>query len=599
MVLLEVLFLETKNYVMDIKRLKDRYSQLKTEKDRYTSVWEDISLYCDYTTKLEGEQDNKGQVIDFQAFDSTAIESVSTAAEALLGIMWNSSINFRLLPTYEINNTTTSPDELKKYYDYATIIANNQIVDNESNFKGILKSVFKDLVAFGTGGIGVFKNKEYALGNTSNFFNFISYGIDNVVIDEGMNEKVTVVYVKYKWRIQKIIDTFCMIDSEFNEEKFNKFPDEYKEAYHNDKNKEFEIMYCLQPNNNYSRGLKGKKGHKYIGVWFTYTEETEIEIEHFRNIPIIIARHEKIRTEIYGTSPARKCLSSIRQLNSYKQDSADFVDKSLRPALGIHAGSLGGDGVIDVSAGSITTFDKNESAGSPIFPLHDMGDPTAMIQFSIPELKDAITKMFKIDVLLDFNSSQEMTATEVRERSSIRSKQLIGLLEQYKNELFLPLIERCVNMLMANKMLGINSETDPEDITKNISESENKKEIPQEILGHLKSGKKWFNIVLNSEISKIEKQEEMNSLNQLLMITGSIAQMYPEILQTVDFYKMLNKINLLLNNDTSIIKSKDDFEKALKQQAQLQQQALISQAQNQQSETNKNNSESINKLNNG
>ena len=66
-------------------------------------------------------------------------------------------------------------------------------------------------------------------------------------------DKIDVVYTVYHWRLNQIIEEFCLTDGEFDESKFKNLPEDIQQAYENKKfNQKFKLVYGILPNSTYS-----------------------------------------------------------------------------------------------------------------------------------------------------------------------------------------------------------------------------------------------------------------------------------------------------------------------------------------------------------
>ena len=153
-------------------------------------------------------------------------------------------------------------------------------------------------------------------------------------------------------------------------------------------------------------------------------------------------------------------MSSIRCVNEIVNGLMITLDKMREPAMGVFGSALTGDNVIDTTAGGVTVFDATKLNGAtPMFPLQDIGDPSALVQFLLPYLNEKLATGFKVDLLLDFSQASDMTATESLQRYAIRNKSILGLVIQQINEVWIPTIKRSTSLLMDMGRLGVNPET--------------------------------------------------------------------------------------------------------------------------------------------
>ena len=74
---------------VNIKKLKERYEQLYSEKAKNFGLWDDIAKYCRIEKKYNSDKnkDNSGQQIDNELNDPSALLSINSSANNLYGIL--------------------------------------------------------------------------------------------------------------------------------------------------------------------------------------------------------------------------------------------------------------------------------------------------------------------------------------------------------------------------------------------------------------------------------------------------------------------------------------------------------------------------------
>jgi hypothetical protein len=339
----------------------------------------------------------------------------------------------------------------------------------------------------------------------------------------------------------------------------------------------FKIVFGFMPREDYDPKLKGKRGTRYVGYWFMDEDGCDkkpFKTEDFASKPIAMARAIKIRGEKYGRASGTILMSSIKSVNYLVGLSIETSEKLTNPALGMFNNAVFGDSVLDTSPDGITIFNQ-EMLGqtqNPAFPLYDVGDPSTLIQFVIPYLNEKITTGFKVDALLDFNSSKEMTATESLQRYTIRGQSLSGFLLQQKNELLVPLVKRAVSILMGLGALGIDPQKEP-DRASFVSRERGLGErvIPDAVLQVMESGMPWYTISFNNELERLTRTQSLQDMMQLINSVTVIAALYPDIIMAIDWYKMLVDINSNLSEQNQILLSEDKFREGIEAKAQAMQ----------------------------
>lgn len=567
---------------MDIKDIRAKYQQAKTEREKYTSVWQTA---CDLVgikidpNYFDNSQNTENKQLDYLVDDQTAALTVDQFGKYLAGLLWGTGDKvFSLVPSRHVLQRV-SREAVQDWYDFATNELLFQINHRDSGYSAALQSYCYEQGAIGTSGIGAFENQAFKNGMAENCIIFRPYGVDNVAIDEGANSRVNTVFVKYCWRTQQIINEFCFTAGVVDDKKLAGLPKQIRDAYtKNDLNHTFDIVFGVIPRQDFDPKKKLTKfATKYRGVWFMEDGGDIFHEEDYFEMPISMCRSSKLRNEIYGRSASTIFLSTARSLNYITGETIRIIEKISNPALGILGNALMGDSVLDTSANSLVTFNPQAGGKDSIFPLVDVGNPAALIQFLIPHLKEIITTSSGVDKMLDFNAEGQMTATESMQRYVIRGKALLTVSMQQKAELLDPIIVRCAGILLRNDVLGINRRKYQAEFEA-VQKIRPDMIIPDAVLDVIESGKPYFDIVYNNELENLTKTETIESILKAIQACQAIAGMYPQIIGSVEWYKLYSLFIQTLSLGKDIMIDEDTFKAGIEQQAQMQQQAMMMQA---------------------
>ena len=199
----------------------ERFKELKTERNKYVPRWREIQEYVSITNEIHSEFEDTKQPAeqkDIYINDPTAFTCVYQAGDYLAGILWNLNA-VTLKPSSYIKKQSGGAD-LSEFYKHATEVFLGQMNATDAGFSSVLKSYCYDQFSFATSGIGTFKSKEFVNSQSEYCLCFKPFGVWNSCIDEGANNKITVVFTVYNWRINQIIEEFC-IDEEGNVDEQN------------------------------------------------------------------------------------------------------------------------------------------------------------------------------------------------------------------------------------------------------------------------------------------------------------------------------------------------------------------------------------------
>lgn len=569
----------------DFKQIYKIYTELIANGERYKPLWDriaqlvGISVEPDY---LWTNNNVKSQQLDDFVDDPTSALSVNQAGDYLVGLMWGTGQGVFTLKPSRYVTALVDKSVVQDYYEWATSQVLYHMNHPDCGYVQSLQPYSYDQFSFGTSGIGLFKNQAFLRRIEENCMVARNYGIDNTRIKDGKAGGPDIGCAKYHWNCARIISEFCTIDGIVSDTAIATMPNGIQNAYRDKSyNTEFDLIFLWTPRDDFDPALRGRRGFKWRGVWFTDEGGATSRIfceESFKERPVNMARMIKVRGEDYGRSSGTMLLSSIGSVNYMFAITQEILEKMADPALGAFGNAIFGDGVLDTSANGLTIFNQQFASNGqpPIFPIHDVGDPEPIIKFLLPYLNEKITTAFKIDALLDFNSAKDMTATESLQRYNIRGKSLAGLLTRQKNERLIPDVRRGVSICWECGELGTNPQTAAPDAVKKLRQNKQGQQIiPSQVLEVMAEGKPWYEIEFNNELEKLLETQKIQALVQIIQSVTAIAAIYPDIVHAVDWYQLLQDINENLDIDGKIMVSAADFKNviatAAKQRAQMMQ----------------------------
>lgn len=551
------------------QEIQQIFSSLRTNGERYKPLWDSISAVTGITVDPDYQWTNakaKDTQLDEYVDDPTTPISVNQAGDYLLGIMWGTGEGVVDVTPSDDVKELVDEQVVKPWYQYASSRLLYHMNHADCGYMTALRPYAYDQFSFGNSGIGIFKNQAYVRGVEQNCLIARQYGIDNTRIAEGKNGSPDIGYVIYHWAVHQIVGEFCCPSGAVDEIMLGQMPDQIKNAYNRgDYNKEFDLVFLWRPRHDWDPRLKGIRGAKYEGVWFLdHGQCKPFYRESFRERPINWTRMIKVRGEVYGRSSGTLLLSSIRYTNFAFAVTGEILEKMAQPSLGVFGNSIFGDSVLDTSPDGVTVFNATQMQGQlPVFPIHEVGDPTGIIKFLLPYLNGKIITAFKLDMLLDFSNTTEMTATEALQRYSIRGKSLSGMLGMQKIERLVPDCRRAISICMEVGALGVNPKVDKQRANSLKALNKTERIIPAEVLQVMESGKPWYDLKFNNELEKLVRAEEVEALTRLIQAITAIIALYPPIAEAIKWYDLLNALNNALGPQNQILVTSNEFKATL------------------------------------
>ena len=517
--------------------------QLKSQRSNFNTQYELLGKFVSQVKRNFTTEHESGEFLNEDIFDSTGTFASHSASSALLGMLFPTSAKKSVM--------ITAPDEMgaineeeKKYYERATNELVSDMDRREGNLILSLDEYMLDQMIFGTAGVGTF----YEDGRLM----FRSYGLEEMHIDEGKNNRVNKVFLSYKW-------TAAVIIANYGEDNVS---DSILKANASNSSEKFNVIIAYIPND------EGET--KAI-----HTEETtgfKLREEDYEEFPLHVGRFRKLLNEKYGRSLAMNALPDIQELNILREAIIVATEKSLDPPLGVLSDSMIGNGVIDTSAGAISVFDSSGNMGnsSPVFPLNTVGELNVAYQ-RVNDLKDSIAQHFNIDRLLDFNNETQMTATETTQRAIIRNNSLSSLLNRQVVEVFTPLVERSFNLLMRNDRLGYTKD-DPA-VKALESMGEEVWIIPDRIAKRIAKGLDSYQVNFTTPADRMSSSEEANGLLQTIDMIQRLMQSHPKMGAYLDEEGIANNITKLFGSPPETISSSEKANAKIEAEQKAMQQA--------------------------
>lgn len=571
----------TDKYYTDekIEELHKRFNDVFNQKSSHEPLWQKIAQYCGLNKYFHNEKQNHLKT-DTEINNSSAIISLNQSSDSMLGILIGDGNFFKLKVKDKIeeiirNKTLETEDgqqlqlniskhNLDKYMEFVNFVLREQFFSKDSNFVKNLQKTIREYFAFGNGGMGVFRNNSDADITTdfsASHLEFVNYSINNCAFLEGRNGNINDIFLKYNWNSKRIVETFCMENNIFNEEKFNDLPDIIKGEYKNHdfhNNHEIAYLFMLNPEKR-KEAKKGIYNTNYVGLFIDFNNKYIYKKEYFKRNHIKIIRDNIKTGETYGKGLAANIISEIELLNKITGDAIENIENITEPYLAIYENILTGNKIeLDRNKPLVLKSDENNpNPNPPIFPVIQPGDVSHVIQILLPMLQQNITTALKTDVFLDFNAKSSMTATETQIRSNIRNKILFANALDFQNLL---------NNLIYNSY-HILFDDDFYDRKDNVIEYLEKNNID------------WFDIEYTSELAQIQKNSEIQNILSYIntmanILTLAPAQSQQEIIKKIDFNAIADRVASIYNHNDFIID-----EETFKKKIEAEQQAMVQQSQ--------------------
>lgn len=414
----------------DAKEVYKRLEALKTKRSTFDSLWQDLTDYFLPNKNVITREITPGENKYLRLYDSTGAHANELLAGALHSMLTNPA-------SYWFEYTTGIPeldenDDVRKWLQAAAHISHE--VMNNSNFQTEIHEVYLDQGTIGIACMSIEEDKETVV-------RFSAKPMKGCYVEENNKGVIDTVFYCFKWKPRQIMQEFKDSCPEWVAKRAEECP-----------NDDIEILQVVEPNVEYDGSkmldLKGKKFRSC-----TYIRESansdgdELEEKGFNTFPWLTPRWSKATGEVYGRSPAMKCLPDVKMINEMMKETIRAQQKATNPPM-----LVPDDGVI----GSLKLFPGGlnfyrAGTGDFIKPLESGGNLQLSFEM-MDDVRKRIRDCFYIDQL-QLQDGPQMTATEVMQRTEEKIRLLGPLLGRQHSELLRPLIERVYEILDRRRLL--------------------------------------------------------------------------------------------------------------------------------------------------
>lgn len=356
--------------------------------------------------------------------DPIGLDMVNTLASALFsntvstGERW-----FTLRAAAEDLN---EDQEVAEFYCKMTDITLKAI--QNSNFSLMVHEDLRLNTCFGTGIIGVEYDKE------EDQLVFIVMRITDCAIEENAQGKVNTLFYRTRLTPSQAFGKWG-----------NKCPQEViKKALDTTQRHVLDTyIRCIKPRPDYNKKSKLNTDMPYMDVVVHETTKQIVTEGGHVEFPFAIHRFDKIGGTPYGRSPAMNALGTVSMIDRVLSDYIDGVEMTIQPPIFI-------DGDIEsvsLSPGSVNSYDAT-TGGVPSWV--NLGVDLRGTEYILQRFEQQLRDIFYVDKFVAMENQKNMTATEVVERVNEKIQSISPVVSRMQSELFEPLIERVVRLLVEN-----------------------------------------------------------------------------------------------------------------------------------------------------
>lgn len=555
-----------------INNIFQRFRVLKRNKQSLKSLYSLISEYV-YNREYDNNKGvpNSGIFADEDIYDNTAQRANGIMANVMVNNIWPNGPR-----TFFLNRTWNTPDtaEVKAYFEYVNQQMYSVMDNTKAGLQTALDEYMLDQGSFGISGIYV-KEKE---NDDTVPIRYEAWGIQGRYIDEGPDGNIDTIFSEITMTTRNAVKVYGLQ---------NLSAKVRKDFENGDIENPVKILHVIEPRLERDKSKKGVKDMPIASIHIEIETRKILKESGLEEMPVFMGRFSKVPGEIYGRSPSMVAMPDILEMNAVREAISIATEKQLDPPLAVYDDGALGAGTVDTSAGAINTFSVTGriNAGKPIEPLYTVGELQSSYTH-IDTLKETINNHYYLDRLLDFNNEQRMTLGEAQLRNALRGQSLGAFYARQENEVITPVIERTFNVLLKRGRLGViqGSKEDMEQTKRGLTPVY----IPEEIVERMMSGRDVYEITYLSPAKRTMQSEELRGIMETANFAVQVAPANAEILDNIDFDKLIARVAKLSGAPMELIKDNDTVKKIRDARAKQQEELLKIEQARQQSEIGRN-----------
>jgi len=501
-----------------------RFDKMRSIRSPFETDWQDVRYYIRPITQYASfaPQLQFYTVMPETCYDGTAPNALEELASALHSYLSNPAERWFELQL-EGEDVWNQDPSVVEWLQTASDIIYSHYCREGAMLNMALHEAYLDIGSFGT----CVLNQEW--DQEADGLLFAARPLQMCYFTENSKGKVDSLIRYFSWSIRQI------------KQEFGELPPGVAK-YADDPDKLIDMLHWVGPRVDRDPKKLNAQNKAIASVWVSLSTHETILESGYDSFPYHVARWTKLAGEVYGRSPAKKCLPDIKMLNQMERTILKAGQKQVDPPL-----ILRNDAFmlpIKTAPGSLIYKEDEEAQ---ITPLETKGN-LPWGEEKAEQKRKFIQQCFYSDWIRMEKENVEMTATEVQDRRDEKLRLLAPIFGRLVAELHGPMIARSYTLLNAHK------------------------KIPQ-APGMI--AKSRLKVGYLSPAAMAQLGSKAGVISRFFQEMTPLAQIDPSIFDAVDLDKAVQLLATARNVPRSAMRSAEDIAK-IKQQKQ--QQAQMEQA---------------------
>ena len=470
---------------MASKRAQEIISLEQRERGRqsnFRTLWQDTA---DLMYPRENQIVDKtvpGEIKTDRIYDPTAIMESANMASGLAQNLVPPGQRFFALKSSD--RRLREMDAVKRYLSIVTELVHDALF--ASNFMLQLIETLRSLVVFGTGNL-------YSEFTTK--LNFRDYAIGTYQILESHEGTVDTMILKFRMSARQA-------NQEFDGNPGEQVAKSLEEGQ--DGNKKFDFIHIVRPRTDRNVTMRDNLNMPFESVYVSVSDQEVVSEGGFDEFPYHVPRWMKSSVEKYGRGQGTEIMPQVRVSNQMVADFVELGNKWVNPPLEVLESFEGEVSVIPGALNFVSEFNTIRAVQQNALGNFPIGKDVIDMQRQL--IKDAFFSQ-AFAPLTDL-SGDRRTTIEIRQRVQEAFKKIGSPIGRIQSELFTPMIERVVMLMMRNGKLP---------------------PVPEELAGS------EFKVEYIGPLSLALKSSEVEASQQWIGIVGEIEAIHPGSTDNVDF----------------------------------------------------------------
>jgi len=521
-----------------IKKIDLLRTQLETERSSFISHWRELGEYIlPVRPRFLHSDTNNGIKKNSKIINSTATLAARTLRSGMM-----SGVTSPARPWFKLGTQDTELNKLESVKAWLHDVTQRMAhVFIRSNLYKVLPVLYGDMGVFGTGCMSVEEDFESVV-------HFRVYPIGSYMLANDSKDRTRVFIRDFKLTVRQIVEMFAEYDLRKKEYNFKNISSHIKQLWDTGQKEAWiEVCHAIIPNDAYVPNSQISKNKRFKSVYYERTHGDSYGVllkeSGFDYFQILAPKWESQVEDSYATdSPGISSLGYIKQLQIMEKRKAQVVEKSVNPPMVASLSLM--NSRTSILPGDVTYADERD--GNKAFrSAHDVTIGTADIREDIIICEDKIKKAFYEDLflMLSMSDRRQITATEIEMRHDEKLLALGPVLEHINQDLLDPLIDITFMIMERQGLIP---------------------EPPEELQGQ------ELKVEYVSVMAEAQKLLGTNGVDRFALFAGQSANINPEVLDKINFDKMMSDYADMLSIPPGIIRDDELVAEIRNQRAQAQ-----------------------------